>query len=85
MLSPRRLTGLRLSIGACILGGASLIVGCDGGSGPEMTPAETDKLQKNEMEARQKAFGKTGMVVNKNSAKAAKPAAPPAEPAPAKE
>ncbi|WP_145951997.1 hypothetical protein [Paludisphaera borealis] len=58
-----------------MVGVLALTAGCDSGSAPEATPADTEKVQKNEMEARQKAYGKQG-VAGANSAKAAKAAAP---------
>jgi hypothetical protein len=69
-------------MGACVIGGAAILAGCEG-EPPAATPEQTDQLQKNEMEARRKAYGQTGQQTLKGAKAAAKAGA--AAPAPAPE
>ncbi len=71
-------------LGLALLAGCGLVfVGCGDnstGTAPALTPADIEKQQAKEMEARLKAFGKEGAPHGKKGAKAAK--APKAEEAP---
>lgn len=66
--AARRLLALTL-IGSC----APMFAGCsdEAPAPPEMTEAEIQKRQADEMEARQKAYGKSGNPSGRNPSKAA--------------
>ena len=71
MRFSEQLRAIRSCVGAGVIGVSAFAVGCDSGSAPEATPEVIEQNQKNEMEARQKAYGnKTGVPIA-NSKKAA--------------
>jgi hypothetical protein len=81
MRFPQQQRAFRLCAAAGLAAALVVTVGCDGGSDGGSTPAQVQQIQKNESEARQKAFGKMGRA-NVNSAKASKSLAPAADAAP---
>ena len=66
---------MRAALLVCLL--APVVPGCDDSTGtpPELSQAEIEKRQADELAARQKAYGKNGVPTGRNPGKAAKAAA----------
>jgi len=58
-----------------VIGSLGFAAGCDGGSAPAppATPADTQATQESERDARQKAYGKTGLPPGTKDAAAKAP------------